>query len=128
LAVDRTRAGLGVSVGGATGASAQKCVYPFEKSSGLPKPPEGVDGRPRREVPGQGPPLAAGAQEVEQGVEEQSQGPSARSATPRGKGQQRLQDVPLAVGQAGRIVAACHPLSLESDLQTPSKTRKRCMC
>ena len=90
---------------------------------------------PIRELPGQQPPLAAGPFQVEQAVDHPPQADRARppgSHRPLRRGQQRLQQRPLGVGQVGRIrapiaqyrhaasPASCAPLAL------PRLQRPRC--
>src|SRR5262249_29959519 len=61
------------------------------------------DGAPRREVVGQLPPLTAGPQDVEDGVEEVPPVDAGGAAHLLGLGQQGPQQLPLAVGQVARI-------------------------
>ena len=81
-----------------------------------------VDGLPRREAPGQKPPLDAAFDEVDHGVEDPAQvgpGPPA----PGGLGQMGKYRLPLGVGQVGRETGVLHrPNSAAAQVSKPLQT------
>src|SRR5262245_27561532 len=78
---DRCR-GVGVATSPQAYSAAQRLMNPLPDAVQMPLAPCRIRGLPRRILPWERAPGTAGAQHVEEGVDEQPQGPGTRSAAP----------------------------------------------
>src|SRR5262245_36452789 len=107
LAVGGTGARAGVATGGRADLLAQRLVEALPGAVGAPAAVPGVDGAPGREIVRQQAPLAAGADQVEDAVEDFTK-VCGRSPGPLGFGQERLNQGVLIVGEVGVIASGSH--------------------
>ncbi len=109
---------------------AESVVEPGQQAVAGPLAEMMIDGRPWREVFGQEPPLGAGLDQIEEGVEDFAAG-GARAAAFFCGGQESAKQVPWGVGEAGIVMGDFHRLKRaaanESRKNTPVRSSNLCV-
>ena len=85
-------------------------VEPGQQTIASPLTEMMIDGRPRREVFGQEPPLGTGLDQIEDGIDHLAQG-GAWTPAFFGGGQEAAEPLPLVVGEVGIVSGDFHRLN-----------------